>query len=193
MKFLVVSPHFDDAVFSIAEHMITWIEDGHEVQVLVVFGATPEGALKEQTIFTEHREAMGRLGVEWHHLFLTDDAHNQGEDVVDRARRIHDDVKTVIDLVTAEVLVWPAGIHHPDHVAVATLRPVLPSQRVMVYDELPYFVMYPESVIKPLSRVREGSRSHMEAKGRLVKCYRSQIGETEVRCLMAPERVWELV
>lgn len=36
-RILVVSPHLDDAVFSLGEHILSWINQGNEIQILNVF------------------------------------------------------------------------------------------------------------------------------------------------------------
>jgi hypothetical protein len=63
---------------------------------------------------------------------------------------------------------------------------------VWVYDELPYYVMHPHEATPETWEWKPGGcRSHLDEKKRLCRLYASQIGETEERCLWAPERLWE--
>ena len=61
-----------------------------------------------------------------------------------------------------------------------------------MYDELPYFVVYPEQASRPdeWKWPRMWSRNFLARKRELVNCYASQT-VTEVRTLSAPERVWK--
>lgn len=196
MRMLIVQPHRDDAIFSIAEHMITWLEDGHQLSIQTVFGGIPFDGhddaqiRKHITLEMEHREAMKRLGeVDMIDTMFLDHGCGLGRT----------DTEAIIESIWTtghDVVVAPQGIHHDDHIQVthacfsATQRKNMP---MWIYDELPYFALYPELSFARYTLdgyEREGCRDHYEAKLRLTKCYPSQIGRTEVRTLMCPERVW---
>ena len=189
MPILVVVPHFDDAVFSVAESMLGWIEDdGYDVIVLTVFGAVTNG--KETTLEREHHAAMTMLGaVDYINLPFADDAH--GPDAAGR-RDLRAAVDTAVHDTHCGVSVWPFGIHHPDHVLTALMgagrRPK------WIYFELPYYVLYPEQVGDPEKEwgwTRMWSRNYLEDKRELVACYASAVDENLERSLYAPERVFK--
>jgi LmbE family N-acetylglucosaminyl deacetylase len=205
---LVVQAHFDDAVFSIAEHMLTWLGDGDKIDILTVFGAVPEGAQKEETLFEEHDMAMTRLGLDgWYQLDFTDDAWlERGLDSPfqhPHYAAIEQGIADIVARVKPDVICVPTGIHHPDHgVASAATQAlgsdVYPAMEWWWYDELPYYVLYPHEVLAVAYweefddfYQRVGSRDFYVAKQGLVQCYGSQVDEALVRCLMVPERVWE--
>lgn len=173
--------------------MLGWIEDGHEITYFTIFGAITNE--KERILSREHGQAMRRLGVAALTLGLSDDAHGPN---IERFDEIDAKVRAVVSRGW-DVTVWPTGIHHPDHGLVACIGAGIGGCRRWFYDELPYYVLYPNLGINPdeddrpnYGYERLGSRSFLEEKRRLVHCYASQIGETEERCLFVPERVWEV-
>jgi LmbE family N-acetylglucosaminyl deacetylase len=187
MPILVVSPHFDDAVFSIGEAMLGWIDDGYEVVVLTVFGAVLNE--KETILEREHREAMTKLGVSaFVNLDFADDAHGPNIDV----RKVRNTVNKVVHDTRCGVSVWPFGIHHPDHVLVSILGGA--RRPKWVYDELPYFVVYPEQASDPADWgwTRMWSPNFLARKRELVNCYASAVTEELERSLYAPERLWKV-
>lgn len=203
MKMLIIQPHRDDAVFSIAEHMLTWIEDGHQLTILTVFGGFPEGeqAQKHFLMEEEHRAAMKALGnIDLIDANYLDHAARHGSPM--GPGDVLDTLRFGLGSSGADVVVGPTGIHHDDHQIVRSAVEGLPraTTHLWLYDELPYFVMYPEKCLHAtLHRLGgwrnltpEGCRSHRVEKQQLCAMYRSQIGETEERCLLAPERVWRV-
>lgn len=196
MKFLVIQPHLDDAFFSLTETAMTWVEDGHEVMLATVFGGIPEPGAerygKHCTMWEEYQQAIMRGP--FLHLaaaLLLDDAARTDQLMLNDVKRFVD--RQVRDC-DPDVLVMPIGIHHPDHRVVADAEPALVRARRWYYEELPYFVTHPELSGPTLrhgwSFQREGSRNHLAAKQRICRLFASQMGETEERCLWAPERVW---
>lgn len=195
MKILVVQPHLDDAFFSLTETAMTWVEDGHEVHLLTVFGGVPpEGSehhLKYITLWQEYEAAIERGPFE-HYLAYEyfDDAARvdqlMAQDLVDSLRRS-------INLLRPDTVVGPAGIHHPDHGITAAALCVANDAAEWLYDELPYYVLWPEHAIDPRSTdryEREGSRDHLAAKQRICHLFGSQMGPALERTLWCPERVW---
>jgi hypothetical protein len=187
VKITVLSPHVDDAVFSLAESMLTWIEDGHEVTVLSVFAGIPwhdeEGRRKHTILRAEHDRAMERLGAAHVELDFLDDVYGPRPDTLDVCQAIADATGS-----TTEQYVWPVGIHHPDHRFLAGIRPI--DRKLWFYDEIPYYVLYPNAVWDPYQAERWAARSHYQEKSRLIHEYRSQLNDDLVRCLLVPERVW---
>ena len=196
MNILVIQPHRDDACFSICEHLLGWLEDGHQVTLVTVFGAIPDWQPDEtkHAIFDlEHNAVVAALGGVRDIQFNFHDAA-----AVERSPmplyQTQGQIRKALDDFVGEgfydVTVWPAGIHHPDHLAVAACRPN--EGRQWVYEELPYYVLYPDLPVRYSSWERLGSRSFLDRKKVLCRAYRSQFGENEERCLWAPERVWEV-
>lgn len=204
MKFLIVQPHRDDAIFSIAEHMLTWLEDGHQLTIHTIFGGIPfEGGddaqiRKHLLLEEEHAAAMRQLG----------DVMLMSNNYMDHGCGTgRTDTEVIADAIwgTFDVIVRPHGIWHDDHIQVADAvsraqyrhhRLGGQSLTVWVYDELPYYVQYPEGSLAASAdgyhgMEMVGTRDFYEAKLHLTRCYRSQIGRLEARTLMCPERVWK--
>jgi LmbE family N-acetylglucosaminyl deacetylase len=184
----VVSPHLDDAVFSVAEHMI-----GHDpVTIICPFGGVPEdeaGRTKYLTLLTEHADVCNAFG--WGSSvgpFL--------DDVYIETRSIR-----LLDEWLSQTLkgfdeVWfPFGIHHPDHRLVAkACRSFWNGDGigVCVYEELPYRVLYPD--LSPMHTIGEllGYTPRLEQKKAACRTYASQINDDIERCLYVPERLWRV-
>lgn len=204
MKFLVVQPHLDDAFFSLTETAMTWREDGHEVHLLTVFSAVPpegnERHIKHVTMWQEYEAAIERGPFEHYRaLDYFDDAVRVGQLMWEP---FEDDVNYAVKHYRADAVVAPTGISHPDHRLVrAAIDDWNPDGKTWYYDELPYYVAYPQwswsakwlSLLGsgyPRPYEREGCREHLAAKKRLCRLFGSQVGDTEERCLWVPERVW---
>jgi LmbE family N-acetylglucosaminyl deacetylase len=198
LRFLVVQPHLDDAFFSITETALTWVEDGHEVLLATVFAGIPSSIIdnerywKHTTMWEEYHQALFQGPFE--HLaaglFFDDAARPDQPMLVD----VQGFIAMQVNDCDPDVLVMPIGIHHPDHTIVRMSAPPLRRARRWYYDELPYFVMYPELAGPRLEHgglmAREGCRNHLAEKRAICAAFASQMGETEERCLWAPERVW---
>lgn len=207
MNILIVQPHRDDAVFSICEHMLGWLEDGHQLTLLTVFGAIPDwepDQTKHAVFDYEHQRVVKALGIDRDIQFYFADAA-----AVERAPYELDQtfgqIRTAIEDVANpdfyDVTVWPNGIHHTDHAAVAQARYRMPSSRQWVYDELPYYVLYPDWAVSCSATQQDDfecpervpfQEGFLDRKKVLCRMYASQFGETEERCLWAPERVWRM-
>jgi LmbE family N-acetylglucosaminyl deacetylase len=184
---VVVSPHFDDAIWSTAEHILTWQDEGASVEILVVYGGIPEddlGAKRVNRYLEEHLEACGQLGVTAQSLLYLDDIYCPRPDVVDIAQDIRDACSHF------NVVVGPTGIHHPDHQRVAAVMADMGAWR---YDELPYYVEYPQQSFRPGNEfvMVNALPGHLETKMAACRCYESQMHEKEERTLWVPERVWK--
>jgi LmbE family N-acetylglucosaminyl deacetylase len=187
----IVSPHADDAVWSLGEHILTWLGDGERIRIVTVFGGVPEdekGYLKHITVNAEHRAVCGKLGVENVMLSFFDSVYEP--------RPVPGEISDALYPWLAGRVVAPWGIHHDDHLLVnaAVCVPRLFSS-VEWYDELPYYVLYPTDVSK-LERengwIRSGYTSNIEGKKELCRMYASQMVERDEveRCLYVPERHW---
>lgn len=197
MKLLIVQPHQDDAVWSIAEHMLTWMENGHELVVLTTHnGRVPRRDFmrhrKHDILDLEHHDVMVAMGIHhWIQLDHPDDGW--GPEYSHSAAAIGAEIRWKITRVGPDVIVCPTGIHHPDH---RTCRFAVYSAyldggpAVWFYDELPYYVLHPQLACGPGLYQPAVYRDHFDRKKELVKMYKSQWAPHLERTVYAPERVW---
>lgn len=195
MKIAVISPHLDDAVFSVAEHMLSRPDD----QFCIV---TPCGGIdgpddayraKYLRLHREHRDVLMATG--WG---ATDGAFLDDAAGPDGLRNVQSWLEHVLQEGGRDLFdEWwvPFGIHHPDHIAVhaACARIGRPSARYVLYEELPYRVLYPPMILPPIALQGEMDGydpSMLERKRELCRLYVSQIGPEVERCLYVPERLW---
>lgn len=190
---VVLSPHLDDAIFSVGERL----KDGTPTTVACPFAgvpADPGGRTKYETLRREHAAACLLLDV--HHIdgpFLDD---------VYADRNLSGLRQWVTRAIQTANEVWvPLGIHHPDHVLLAALAlECITDQRVIVYEELPYRILYPELAMARVGALAlsyqlhpQGRHLALGAKRAAVGCYGSQLtGGEIIRSLFAPERAWVL-
>lgn len=190
----VISPHADDAFFSVAESMLSSTET---FAIICPFmGIPPIGQLghdKQVTLNREHYYACRAIGALEINGPMLDDAARPSPASTDALVRWFASVFTNFDFS----MVWvPFGIHHPDHLDVAltavwaldSLPTKLP---VWVYEELPYRVLYP-NLLPDADKVLMGyNPAHLQRKKELCRMYASQVDEQLERCLYVPERLWE--
>jgi len=194
VRILVFTPHYDDAVWSIAEHMLTWLKAGDYVGVCTVFGWT--GAPKEDLLAAEHAQAMSLMRVSEHWaLDFKDDAHPCER----RPQVVGSAMVTEVEHYRPDVVVLPRGIHHPDHIQVSSLRLPRSVATIWYYEELPYYVLYPFEAIDPDPHLRSTiwfdweMRKHDDFfafKKALCQTYASQWAPHLERTVYAPERLW---
>lgn len=189
MKVAVISPHLDDAVFSVAEHMLS--RPDWEFTIITPCARIPPdpaGEAKYLRLLDEHDEVC-RAG-KWNYVngpFL-DDVYGP------------DNLDGLVTWLRSVVLgqhfdeMWvPYGTHHPDHVEVMEAAEWLIDEvpRYCIYEELPYRVLYPFEVSRVDPMVLIGyDPSMLERKRELCRMYASQIGPEIERCLYVPERLW---
>lgn len=112
---VVVEPHADDAYLSLGAHIERWTGDGEKVAILTVFSGTRKRAVDAETY-------AQRVGAYWMGLGLVESG---GSEVVDLP---------VLDLPPYRRIIFPLGLHHPEHKAVAAQAPADAS----FYVETPY-------------------------------------------------------
>lgn len=205
MRHVVISPHHDDAVFSLGETLFGLRDAGDDVLVVTPTGGVPSderGRAKALLLSAEHGRALEFLGasrVEWPFL---DDCYPLPSPLAVAERM-------AATVAVAEVLWLPVGVHHPDHVlyadaAVDAFLALSADERpaLRVYEELPYRVLYPRVTIARLDLLehRLGGlvplgypSDHPGRKEALVGFYESQAGADLLRCLFVPERPWRAV
>lgn len=192
MKVAVISPHLDDAIFSVAEHMLS--RPDWEFTIVCPFGGQPTfepHCSKYLILHDEHQRVCEFAG--WDFIngpFLDDAARldpwsaSQGDFFQDWCREV---------LVGFDQAWWPMGIHHPDHRIVAHYRYSLADAIALTYEELPYRVLYPEGNDQQLQRpphLQGYDPSHLRTKKELCRMYASQVDDQLERCLFVPERLW---
>jgi LmbE family N-acetylglucosaminyl deacetylase len=203
LNHVVISPHHDDALFSVGETILGLLDTGHTVRVVTPMGGHPtgeRGRMKADRLATEHRAALSEAG--------TGATSVDGPFLDDCYEASHDGLVGWIQrqMTVADIVWCPVGIHHPDHLTVAgaSLKAWehlgrLPQLRL--YEELPYRVLYPSHAE---GRIREwrktlgplellGYPSHqLDRKIAVVGMYESQMGEDIRRALFVPERAWSV-
>lgn len=191
MSLAIVSPHLDDAAFSVGEHMLR----RSDVTVVCPLAGVPEddaGCRKYETLHAEHIEAMRQARAHVRNGPFFDDCYPP----LDGAAL----TEWLADALRGFDEVWlPVGIHHPDHIRVSDCSLVVlsASARLVFYEELPYRVLYPVATAKRF-RSLVSRRSHqfcaaaddIAGKSALVRAYASQHGGDVLRCCLAPERLW---
>lgn len=198
MRVAIVSPHLDDAIFSVAEHMLSKPCD--EYLIVCPFAAIPTddaGRAKYERLLAEHAAVVSSLrerGIDAAELngpFLDDVYGAQNADQI--AEWFLDELKNE---EIAEL--WsPVGIYHPDHLLAAYVTGKGLAKRLgtrwAAYEELPYRVLYPSDALLRLPEgceMRGYDPSHLEAKKELCRMYESQIGPDLERDLYVFERLW---
>lgn len=181
-RLLVISPHLDDAVFSVGQTLAA--HQGSTVATIFTTGTDYDRRKGEDDL------ACWDLGARPAHLGGPD----TGEGVLptDLEAAV---VALVLEVQPERVLV-PLGIYHPDHVAVAdALRPIA----THVYEELPYRVWWPgftEHRLRPLrnrgARLAGLDTSCREIKRIAVERYASQLDDDLRAVMYVPERIWAL-
>jgi LmbE family N-acetylglucosaminyl deacetylase len=209
MSKLVISPHSDDAIFSIGGYIATF----DRVTILSPLMGTPEdeiGKKKHTVLNQEHAKACDLIGA--HHIdgdFL-DDVYPG----IDEAK-LEAWIMQQIELLHPDEIYIPVGIHHPDHVRISNILiknikqivSVLGEKtRIFFYDEHPYSLNYRilansrlDDIEKNFHAIRsDQSYGDKEKKQVAVNCYFSQISkdgvidEELVDKIMYMERIHEV-
>lgn len=196
-KVAVLSPHLDDALFSCAETMLSRPDLDFTI-VCPYGGFTQDTVDKYSRLLTEHAAVLDETGWEGVHGFLLDDGHPGVSPwyIDDRAAEVLEFLTVFQSLDSYDEWWVPLGIHHPDHVACrAAFDRLAPAAQVVVYEELPYRVLYPTlagalTMRLPVSASLVGSSGHLPEKQRLVRMYESQVGPELERHVYAHERLW---
>jgi hypothetical protein len=199
MKVGVASPHVDDAIFSIAAHLMTL--DG-EISIVTPMAGVPAdepGRRKHTTLRREHDVACAAIGANAVNGDWLDDVYP--------APARPDVSEWLADqLLDLDEVYINLGIFHPDHLLTSNLlidliriTPSLP-YRIYFYEELPYRVDYPkraesriEYIENRIGRLKLIEQAPTEAKKIAVQMYRSQVDEALLVRLLVNERIWELV
>ena len=202
MKVVAVSPHLDDAAFSVGGTLATLADAGHDVVVVTCFTRTvadPTGfALACQTDKglgpevdylalrrEEDRAAMAVLGVRRRLLDLPEAPHRGYESAPALFAGVHDDDEAwreVADLlapVQADVWLGPQGLGgHVDHLQVVRALVAL-GRPVRWWRDAPYVLRQPDarpSALLPAGLVEQVPEQLGRRRLDACACYASQLG-----------------
>ena len=203
MKIAVIQPHYDDAAFSVGELMLDRLSRGDQITIVTVFGGIPamgvDGPvnphfLKWDILSREHASVCRTFGFDEISLSYLDDAARGGAEVDDEALR--SDLRQLLVGTGFDQWWVPVGIHHPDHIDVRLACSAIgrPTEAYLLYEELPYRVLYPVDLdMSEYHRMVGYDPKWLAEKKTMVRMYASQLreGEEAERCLWVPERLWE--
>lgn len=197
MTVVVLSPHTDDAVFSIGDHL-AGMAGITVVSTAAAVPADPAGKAKHETLRAEHATAMSITGADYINGPFLDDVYPSPDLGVFNAW-------VSSHLAGADMIYVPVGIHHFDHLMVsnAAIAHLLvhPRPTVRFYAEQPYWRRYPglardrfDWVTRVLGALEpiDDAQDHRDRKEAALRVYASQTDEALIAELMAPERIWEL-
>jgi LmbE family N-acetylglucosaminyl deacetylase len=217
VKAFVLSPHYDDAIWSAGAHLVGL---GRDTTIATVFARRPSPGM-----LTAHDAKCG----------FTTDSH----DAMAARRRENIRACTVVDVAdldgpfgdsqygdaaseedigswltgllrdsaTYDTIIAPLGLAHPDHRKAAAAALVAARQRarrIILYEEIPARVWYPEETVAALDGLRDAGWAvtavglnvpdddAYRTKAAAVECYHSQIDRPIRRVLSVPERLWDL-
>lgn len=186
MRVAVISPHLDDAVFSVAEHMLS--RPDWQFEIVCPFAGVPDddaGRAKYETLLAEHQAVIDATGWSKRNGPFLDDVYGAAA---------HDVVDWLNDVLPGQFSEWwaPVGIHHPDHKIIRQIIGHMgrPTEGLSWYEELPYRVLYPAEFGMHSRELVGYDPSMLERKKELCRMYASQIGPDIERCLYVPERLW---
>lgn len=215
MNAAVLSPHYDDAVWSIGATLA-----GIDATVITVFAKPPPVGLvtafdrgcgfdsSADAVAHRRRENIRACTV----LDVRDLDGPYGDSQYGDVTNEADLTSWVITILRSQpfdTVICPLGLNHPDHVVVANAarnasRGV--GLRTVIYEELPSRVWYPEETIQRLNDIRRAGwevaatdfgaantpGNRLAAKRAAVECYRSQVNDEIRACLFVPERLWDV-
>jgi len=212
---LVVSPHLDDAVFSVGQLLASW----SGATVLTVFAGTPfKERITPFDVRSEFRNSTHAMISRWHEddralkrfnarpvrLSHLDHQYRTPEETPD-VTGIISDIHRVAEAIKATKLIGPLGLRHVDHEI--TAKCCIEAGRVLnaelwLYEDIPSRVLWPEEVTPTIERLadqydlspRRGflGEGEKRVKRGAVGCYSSQLWAPEIDpdVLFVPERLW---
>lgn len=212
---VVISPHLDDAVLSLGDHIAAWTD----VLVLTVFAGAPlepvvtdydiRCGFPTSNVTVRSRRAEDRAALAVLDARVVHGAHVESS-YVDQAASpevIEELIGDVAQIYQPTEMFGPLGLHHSDHLLVgeAFRRAMFrASWTGCVYEELPYRVLYPEEVAAAFDRWRwaafeprlelpaPGFVDGSSAKRAALAEYRSQRWALDEHASLCPERVWRV-
>ncbi|WP_375578530.1 PIG-L family deacetylase [Marivirga tractuosa] len=158
-KYLIISPHLDDAVLSCGASMAQWQEKGADVIVASVFSSCADSRLELKEIYETRKkqdiEALTFLGAKAIHLGFTDAPfrssrsyynfstilfhHEDEERILEQS--IATEISKIIKEYTPDSILFPLGVGgHIDHHLVyrSSFKLDYPTEKIQFYEDLPY-------------------------------------------------------
>lgn len=194
MRNLIISPHTDDAIFSIGK-AIAILTD---VYIATPLHAVPEdepGKTKHLILNTEHDIACKIVGAQQINGPFFDDVYGKQD-----TDKLYDWLYNV--MVQAENVYIPLGIKHPDHILISdlcidALESGEVSSKFHFYEELPYAYDYSLETSKRAEYLQDRFpqidvlyTDQIKHKG--VAAYVSQTGNDVIsRIFSREERIWQ--
>lgn len=194
MSTVVISPHTDDAIFSLGAHLYTLCDDITIACPLAGIPTDAAGRDKHTTLRREHDAAARVLGAEVLNGDFLDDVYDPPP-IDELTAWLHEAIDGYDNVYV------PVGIHHPDHVMVSDVMIGLLAghPRVSFYEELPYRVLYPYLLADRHNTIRTALGRYdvrvtftTVAKDTMVRLYYSQVDEDLITKLLVPEHLWRL-
>lgn len=185
MKTAIISPHTDDAIFSLG----SLIPNLENVTIISPFAGIPQeerGRIKHETLRREHRAACITAGVNYTNGNFLDDVYGQQneEELV---------IWLSSQIGSFDEIYVPLGIHHPDHIFIRDIF-IEYFEFDYFYEELPYRILYPKLASEMAQKFTTGMRRfkqpHLPSKEPAVKMYKSQIAPHLFPQLFVEEFVW---
>ena len=204
MSSLIFSPHTDDAIFSLGDHII---DNDHSFTIASAFAGIPKdwaGYRKHIKLRQEHDEACSMINAKIINGDLLDDVYGKQNE---------DDLTTWIKdiIVNFDNIYVPLGIHHPDHVLLSdTIFNLMKDfdKTYFLYAELPYRVLYPKLHKERLKQFESNhileniSINFTKHKIEAIKKYNSQVAyvsnpsyidENLIGKLVVEEKLWKIL
>jgi LmbE family N-acetylglucosaminyl deacetylase len=189
MKHIIISPHCDDAIFSLGG----FITETKGVIIVSPFDGLPndeKGFQKHTMLNDEHAKACSVIGAGIRRGMFLDDVYPNRD--ISGLVEWFDVILKTFDPNESTIYV-PLGIHHPDHVLVRDI--FIKHFRIdHFYEELPYQVRYPylSENLRMLLLKNRTQTLFMSNKKKLesVEMYKSQIDESVLNDVMVEERIW---
>lgn len=194
MKTVIVSPHTDDAVFSLGSCIIRKpLIVFEDVTVLSIFAGIPQdivGMSKHVTLRSEHAEVCKKLGIKEINGEFLDDVYLATRDLKNVVSWLQNSLQNF------DVIFMPLGIHHPDHIlAHAFTKMTIPKtyKKIFVYKELPYSLLYEketDGLLQKFEVKMHNSVEHSELKTDVCRIYKSQIDDSLIKKLSTQEEFY---
>lgn len=181
----IISPHLDDAIFSLGEFV-----QGRNVTIITPFAGVPTdpaGKRKYIILHNEHRQACEYLGIKPINGPFLDDVYPDLD-----VQEVEKWLKYALQ--GYDTVISPLGIVHKDHKILRLFYDLIIEDKIY-YSDLPYATDYPEQcdeLTKGLNKISlNNPDSTILPKEKAIKMYNSQAGGTVPNRVMQEELLWE--
>lgn len=194
MSNLIFSPHTDDAIFSLGDHII----DNSNFTIASAFAGVPTddiGYKKHTLLRKEHEDACNSVNARIINNDLLDDVYGKQDENL-----LTIWIESIINYF--DNIYIPLGIHHPDHILLSDkLFKIMDmyDKQYFIYAELPYRILYPnlyeDRINKFLSKnkLEEVNINFTKNKTDAINKYKSQIDNNLIEILIVQEKLWRVL